>query len=102
ATGKELRRTEADQSQVRSLTFAPGGKFLATAHSDRTVRLWGVASTKELRRWEGHSGPATVVFSPDGKTVASGGSEGTIRLWDAPADRELHVRDGHNGAVQSL
>ena len=58
---------------VSSVEFSPDGKKLASGSADNTVRLWDVASGKEIRRMEGHSASVnSVVFSPDGQYVYVG------------------------------
>lgn len=40
---------------VFSVAFSPDGKTLAGGSDDKTIRLWDVASGKELRILAGHS-----------------------------------------------
>ena len=45
--------------------------MLVTGSRDFTVRLWDVATGRELLKLKGHSTQQGVIFSPDGKTLAS-------------------------------
>jgi WD40 repeat protein len=70
-------------SPVRSISFSPNGKILASASG--SVFLWDL----EKRGAVGHPltsemGSHRVAFSPskDGKLLALGGSDGAIILWD--------------------
>src|SRR5438552_47966 len=58
---------------VWSVPFSPDGKTLASAGDDRTIKLWEVATGKELARIAaGHREDVhCVALSPDGKTLAS-------------------------------
>jgi WD40 repeat protein/serine/threonine protein kinase len=91
-------------SEVAGVTFSPDGKLLATGGSDGTVRLWDVATWREVGTLGGHTdGVLLVVFSPDGKTLASAAYYDTaIRLWDMAARRQIASLKGHTTRMSSL
>lgn len=75
---------------------------LATGKRRRTIlkgsiRLWAVATGKELVRLQGHEEwwVNALAFSPDGPVLASGARESDALLWDlAPVWRQLPVPEG--------
>ncbi|MDQ3830672.1 MAG: hypothetical protein M3361_15490 [Candidatus Tectomicrobia bacterium] len=79
---KLLRTLQGHEGVVFNVVFDPEGRTLASGSSDKTVKLWEVASGKLLRTLEGHTGSVDVVaFSVDGRLLASKSRDGTLRLW---------------------
>ncbi len=91
ARDREARRLP-EGSGYRVAAFSPDGARVATAGAEPVIRLWDVASGRELFPSPGHAaGVSAVAFAPDGRTVATAGGDGTIRLWDAAGGRETKV-----------
>lgn len=89
---------------VRSLSFRPDGKTLASGHSDGNIRFWSVDTDELLRTFMGHaSGGENVAFHPNGKTLASSGRlDGTLRIWDADTGKMIHTLTGHTGWIHNF
>jgi RNA polymerase sigma factor (sigma-70 family) len=88
---------------VSAVAITPNGRTLASASHDRTVKLWGVGSGKELATLEGHQGMVTcVAFSPDGKVLASGSWDRTVKLWDVGTAKERVTFKSDGGTVDAL
>ena len=67
----------------------PKGQLLVSGGADRTVRVWDVASKKQIRSFQGHLGRITAVAARgDGGQLASGSEDGAIRVWDLNATDE--------------
>jgi WD40 repeat protein len=85
--------------------FSGDGRLLA-ANSDRDLRLWEVASGREVWRVQippfqsYSSGVNPLAFSPDGKFLALGCADQSIRVWEAASGRESHRLPCRGGMTQ--
>ncbi len=62
-----------------------GGTRLLTAEFDRSIRLWEVATCREIASFAGATAAVSVLAaSPDGKQIAAGSEEGAVHLWFVP------------------
>jgi WD40 repeat protein len=94
ASGRPVRSFE-ESSWVEDLTFSPDGKKLATAGGlDGTVRVWDVASGRELSPRRPPLGPVdAVAFFPDGRLVGIASRLSGVFLWDgAPGGRPCQLK----------
>jgi len=88
---------------VYSVDFSPDGKFAVSADSDGILKLWEVATGRELRSFHGHSASVnSVVFAPDGQYVLSGSSDNTLKLWEVATGNKLATYSGKKIAISAV
>ena len=62
------RELRGHTSDIWGADFSPDGKYLVTGSSDKTVRLWDLATGETIHIFSGDtSGFEEMAFSPDGK-----------------------------------
>jgi RNA polymerase sigma factor (sigma-70 family) len=76
---------------VHAVAFAKGGKTVATAGADKTVRVWNASTGVQLHKLDQPGKAVGVAFSADGRRVfaAAAGKVGTVILWDIRTGKQV-------------
>ena len=83
-----LQTLEGHSDSVNSVAFSGDSRQLASASSDKTIKLWDTATGQCMATLEGHSDSVnSVAFSGDGCQLASASWDHTVKLWDAATEQ---------------
>ncbi|XP_056842362.1 target of rapamycin complex subunit LST8-1 isoform X1 [Raphanus sativus] len=95
-----LHKLQAHNGHILKCLLSPANKYLATASSDKTVKIWNVDGFKLEKVLTGHQRWVwDCVFSVDGEFLVTASSDMTARLWSMPAGKEVKVYQGHHKAT---
>lgn len=89
-----------NRTEARAVLFRPDGKTLLSAGLDGSLRVYEVASGREVRRTEAHQECVYgAALSPDGKHVVTAGGDKLVRLWDAATLKPIRTFEGNQQEV---
>ena len=107
ATGRLEAVLRGHSAPATSVAYRPGGKQVATAGNDQTIRLWDPATGQQTALLRAEVAPPhsdrnpavaynVVAYNADGSRIASSAvsedsAVGTSRLWDATTGKEIAV-----------
>jgi len=90
-------------TMVYTIAVTKDGKTAISGARDKVIRVWDVATGKELRTFAGHTEQVyQVLFNADEKLVLSASFDKTARIWDFASGKELKKFDGHTDGVQGV
>jgi WD repeat-containing protein 61 len=90
---------------VFCVAFSPCGKFLLSGGKDATLRVWELASGKELNKINAHWFHIhSMAFSPDGTKLITSSLDKTIRVWEWDSMKLIKVidREKNNAHTNSV
>jgi WD40 repeat protein/serine/threonine protein kinase len=97
------RRSLAPPAPTGPMAFGPGGKLLAFAAADQSVRLLDLKRGQLTGVFTGNASPIrSVALSPDGKLLATGAEDGTVQVWEITTHQVRALMAGHLGRVEAL
>lgn len=102
ATEETLHHSlEGHEAIITNLAISPDGKRLASVSLDQTVKVWDIASKKEIYVSHEQSGVYSISFSSDGLRLTSGSGDGIVKIWSLPGldTRTMQAERGVNNVV---
>ena len=101
-----LRILKGHSKNVCGVAVTPDGQLAISGAGDGFVdipgelKIWDLASGRELRTLTGHAGTVyAVAVTPDGKRAVSASDDKTLKVWDVESGRELLTLEGHSAQV---
>jgi WD40 repeat protein len=90
----EVRRFAGHKGEIYSVALSPDGRRAVTTGADSTIRIWDVATGKQLRFWEHLRLTTQAIFGDSGRKVWCGVGMTTpeksgVLLFDAETGKEL-------------
>jgi COMPASS component SWD3 len=100
---KEKSSLEGHSGAISSLRYCPAVNRLASASSDRTIRIWDPETWQCLTLLSGHDlGISDIAWSTDGRYVCSGSDDKSVRVWNISSATCEAVLLGHLSFVFSV
>ncbi|PYK58857.1 MAG: hypothetical protein DME21_14780, partial [Verrucomicrobia bacterium] len=88
---------------IFDLDFSRDGTQLVTAGGDKLIKVWELASRKELARLEGHTAQVLgVAFNTNATQVVSGGADKEIKVWDVKTREKIISLGSHSARVTTV
>ncbi|MBN3910666.1 MAG: AAA-like domain-containing protein [Nostoc sp. NMS1] len=97
----EKNQLEGHKKPVRTVSFSPDGRLIASGSYDKTIKIWKRDGTL-IKTINNGSSVNTITFSPDGKIIASGDESGNIKLWRLNSTFIKIIKHTNNGSVSSI
>ena len=102
-TAKLLYTMAGHTADVTAVSFSPNGAILATASTDKTIKLWAVDTGKAVQTLMGHTASVfAVAFGPGGALLASASADETVKVWSVPRGTLDYTLSGHTSSVLAV
>ena len=94
STGSEERKLlqswRAHADTIYGFACSADHTKLATASGDKLIKVWEIATGKELSQLEGHSAQVlAVAFNSNATQVASSGADKDLKVWDIQSRQKI-------------
>lgn len=95
---------QAHDDVVYSARFSPDGRHIASGGADKYLRTFDLATSQQLRRFEGHTNYVLgVAWKGDGQIISSAGADNTVKVWEAEtADQQRTIENQFGRHVTSI
>lgn len=85
---------------IWDISLSPDEKYLITASSDKTAKIFDTQTLQEVAVLEAHKeGLASARYSQDGNYIVTASDDKKVCVWDAESHKLLQTLYGHNQRV---
>jgi WD40 repeat protein len=89
--------------RVSAVAWSPDGRWIATASSDHTARVWDARTGEPVGAPLKHGDEVNEVeWSPDGTRIATASDDHTARVWDARTGQPASAPLQHGDKVETV
>lgn len=101
---KPLLHAEQPTGSIYAIAISPDDDTIATASSDKIIRLWNAKNLSQKLTLEGHSGSVYgLSFNKgSGSRLASAGWDDHIRVWDTATGTLINAWDGKGDDIWNV
>ena len=75
---KPKHEHRAHNNRINNISFSEDGRFMATASSDKTAKVWTYPDMKLVKTYNSDHNISFILFHPDSRQVYFGGQDGSI------------------------
>lgn len=98
-----VARLQAHPGYILKAVLSPDVRLLATASSDRTVKLWNTSDFSLVRTLAGHSRWVwDAAFSADASYLVTSSSDQLTKLWEVSTGDVVRTYSGHTKPVTAV
>jgi hypothetical protein len=98
-----LKELVQSDDAILALALSPDGKKLASAGTDRLLRVWDLPSGKLEHTIENHADWVFgLTFAADGKHLVTGSRDKTAKVWDLSAKESVVTFPDHQNTVYAV
>lgn len=88
---------------IKSLVFGPNEKKFATAHEEKTIKIWDFSTLTIENKLEGHgSDVQSVDWHPSKSLIASGGKDRLLKFWDPSSGKNICNLFNHTNTISKV
>lgn len=88
ASRTETGRLTGHTGPVNAVAFSHDGALLAAGGDDSILKVWDMATSREVATYHGWRAIHCVSFSPDDALIVAGDAYGGIRVWECATGQE--------------